>query len=87
VLFVTHSVDEAILLADRVVLMSPRPGRILEDHAIGFPRPRRADDLRASPAYAKLRQHLWSRIRDLVLSDPESDFYGRASPGQQGDPA
>src|SRR5438552_3665585 len=44
VIFVTHNVREAVLLADRVVLMGTRPGRILEDVAIDLPRPRAAND-------------------------------------------
>ena len=40
VLFVTHSIDEALYLADRIILMSPRPGRIMEEVKIDIPRPR-----------------------------------------------
>lgn len=70
VVFVTHSVDEALALADRIVLMSPRPGRIVGDFAV----PRRDRD---HPDTIALRRHLWDRLRDMVLGDPRSDFYGR----------
>lgn len=76
-LFVTHSVDEAILLADQVVLMGPRPGRILEVIDVGLERPRWKYDIRAEKRFIELRAYLWDRIRTLVLTDPESDFYGR----------
>ena len=75
VVFVTHSVDEAILLADRIVLMGPRPGRIVETIDVGLARPRWEPAVRASAAFAELRGHLWDRIRDMVVNDPESDFY------------
>lgn len=48
VLFVTHNIDEAILLSDRVLVMSPRPGSIVRDIRIGFPRPRNRDMLLSS---------------------------------------
>ena len=75
VLFVTHSVDEALVLADRVLLLSPRPGRIVEELAVDFPRPRWQHDPREAAAFPELRRHLWERLRAMVLSDPGSDFY------------
>ncbi|MFO1209023.1 MAG: ABC transporter ATP-binding protein [Amaricoccus sp.] len=75
VVFVTHSVDEALVLADRVLLLSPRPGRIVEELAVDFPAPRWRHDPRETPAFPGLRRHLWERLRAMVLSDPNSDFY------------
>ena len=79
VLFVTHSVDEAVLLADRVLLMGPRPGRILESFEVPLPRPRWDYDVRARPEFAELRGLLWARIREMVLADPNSDFFRRGA--------
>ena len=53
VLFVTHAVREAVLLSDRVVVLSARPGRVVADIAIDLPRPR-DDALEATPAFAQL---------------------------------
>jgi NitT/TauT family transport system ATP-binding protein len=57
VLFVTHSISEALMLSDRVVVMSPRPGRIVEDLAIPFKRPRDGH-LRTDPEFVALEAHL-----------------------------
>jgi NitT/TauT family transport system ATP-binding protein len=44
IVFVTHNVREAVVLGDRVVVFSPRPGRITADHRIDLPRPRHIDN-------------------------------------------
>jgi NitT/TauT family transport system ATP-binding protein len=63
VVFVTHSVDEAIVLGDRILLMSPRPGRIREILEVDIPRPRDAGQARADERAIKLRAHVWDRLR------------------------
>ncbi|MBO9627747.1 MAG: ABC transporter ATP-binding protein [Microbacterium sp.] len=65
VLFITHNLDEAILLGDRVAVMSGRPGRIIADYDIPFGRPRQAE-IRGSAEFAALEQELWLRLRDEV---------------------
>jgi len=56
VVFVTHDIDEALFLADRLLVMSARPGRIVEDLRLDFPRPREAE-LVTSPRFAELKRH------------------------------
>jgi NitT/TauT family transport system ATP-binding protein len=72
VVFVTHSVDEALVLGDRIILLSPRPGRIIADMAVPFAR---LPDPHDHPDYPVLRRTLWERLRLAVLTDPASDFY------------
>jgi NitT/TauT family transport system ATP-binding protein len=62
VLFVTHDIDEAVFLSDRVLLMSARPGRLIEDVPIGLERPRRFE-LQASADFVEYRAHLLSAVR------------------------
>ncbi|HEV8722617.1 MAG TPA: ABC transporter ATP-binding protein [Candidatus Binatia bacterium] len=64
VVFVTHSIDEAIYLSDRVVVMQARPGRIKEEVMIDLPRPRWEGDVKADPRFAQLRARLRDSLRD-----------------------
>jgi NitT/TauT family transport system ATP-binding protein len=68
VLYVTHSIDEAIVLADRVLVMSARPGRIkdLVDVAAVFSRPRQVEQVKASPQFGELFNRVWSQLRQEV---------------------
>jgi NitT/TauT family transport system ATP-binding protein len=64
VIFITHSIDEAITLADRVVVISFRPGRIKEIVDIDLPRPRFEHDLKTLPEYGRLYDHIWQLVKD-----------------------
>jgi NitT/TauT family transport system ATP-binding protein len=73
VLFVTHSVDEAVFLSDRVILMGTQPGRVIADLAIDLPRPRWVDDeaLKRSPAFIAYRNDIWHMLKQqLSASGP-----------------
>ena len=71
VVFITHSIDEALILADRIVIMSARPGRVKTILANTLPRPRRAD-VQLSPAYAALKAEVWSLVQAEVLGHAEA---------------
>lgn len=71
VLFVTHSVDEAVFLSDKVVMMSKSPGRIREVIDIDLPRPRRRSELLLDPRYQKY-------VVDIERMFDESDEAGPA---------
>ena len=70
VVYVTHSIDEAIVLADRILVMSARPGRIKSIIDIGriFPRPRHVDTVKSSPRYGEVFGEIWSLLRDEVAA-------------------
>ena len=66
-IFITHSIDEAIILGDRVAVMASRPGRIKEILTVDFVRPRDPAAVRAQSRYTELRNHIWEELRPSVV--------------------
>jgi NitT/TauT family transport system ATP-binding protein len=72
VLFVTHSVEEAIYLSDRVLIFSARPGRVVAELRVDLPSPRYEFDARSDPRFGEIRREV-----NQVLAE-RTDYYGRA---------
>jgi NitT/TauT family transport system ATP-binding protein len=72
VLFVTHSVEEAIYLSDRILIFSARPGRLVAEVPVDLPKPRYASDVRSDPRFVEVRREV-SRL----LAE-KTDYYGAA---------
>jgi NitT/TauT family transport system ATP-binding protein len=70
VLYVTHSIDEAIVLADRILVMTARPGRIKDiiDVSAVFGRPRRVEVVKSSSQFGELFGRIWGLLREEVLA-------------------
>jgi NitT/TauT family transport system ATP-binding protein len=64
ILFVTHDIEEAVALADRVLVFSPRPARIVAEHRIDLPRPRNLRALRGSPDFTAYTRAIWEALGD-----------------------
>jgi NitT/TauT family transport system ATP-binding protein len=91
IIFITHSIDEAVLLADRVVIMTPRPGKIKKVIDIKLPRPRTAAEMRVSSDYRWITHHIWELLQNEfdysgINASPKADAYSIAEdilPGTQ----
>jgi NitT/TauT family transport system ATP-binding protein len=64
VLFITHSISEAVLLSDRVIVMAANPGRIIDTITIDLPRPRTLDT-RETPEFGRYAKHIRQRFEEL----------------------
>ena len=66
VVFITHSVDEAVFLGDRIMVMTAQPGRVKSFVRVGLPRPRNLIELQKAPEFGELVHRIWSGLRDEV---------------------
>jgi ABC-type nitrate/sulfonate/bicarbonate transport system ATPase subunit len=68
VVFITHSMEEAVMLGDRVMLMTPRPGRVKEMIAVPLQRPR-SRDVEKSSAFVDVKEYLWEQLRAMQAAE------------------
>jgi NitT/TauT family transport system ATP-binding protein len=66
VIFVTHSMDEAVYLSDRVVVMTPRPGKVAEILDVPLPRPRVSEEVRRDPTFVELTNYIWESLKKAM---------------------
>jgi NitT/TauT family transport system ATP-binding protein len=66
VVFVTHDLEEAIALADRVVVLTAGPATVKGVYEIDLPRPRTVQEIRFTPRFMELYEQIWSSLRDEV---------------------
>jgi NitT/TauT family transport system ATP-binding protein len=85
VVFVTHNVREAVRLADRVVLMGTRPGRILHEEIIDLPRPRAATDERVGVLANGIARHIASEVEKVAREEADDAWVAPGAHGP-GDP-
>ncbi len=85
VIFVTHNVREAVRLADRVVLMGTRPGRILHEEMVDLPRPRAANDARVAALASSIGRRIASEVEKVAREEADDAW---VAPGvrAEGDP-
>jgi NitT/TauT family transport system ATP-binding protein len=73
VLFITHDLEEAIALADRVVVLTAGPARIKGDYGVDLPRPRDVVEIRLNPDFTALYRQIWDDLRDEVKRSYAAD--------------
>jgi NitT/TauT family transport system ATP-binding protein len=64
--FITHSMDEAVYLSDRVVVMTPRPGKVAEILDVPLPRPRVSEEARRDPKFVDLTNYIWESLKKAM---------------------
>jgi NitT/TauT family transport system ATP-binding protein len=72
IIFITHSIDEALMLSSRIVIMTARPGRVAQDIHNGLPRPRDAS-VQLSDQYLEMKRVIWDTVQAEVLKSMETN--------------
>ncbi len=85
IIFVTHNVREAVRLADRVVLMGTRPGRVLHEEMVDLPRPRAANDARVSALANSVARRIASEVEKVAREEADDAWVAPGAHGP-GDP-
>jgi NitT/TauT family transport system ATP-binding protein len=78
VVFVTHDLEEAISLSDRVLVITAGPGTVKSNYPIDLPRPRNVADIRFQPRFVEIYEEIWKDLRDEVLVSYERQKRGAA---------
>lgn len=78
VVFVTHDLEEAIALADRVVVLTAGPGTVKGSFEVDLPRPRNVAEIRFQPRFSQIYEAIWSQLRDEVLVSYERQKHAAA---------
>jgi NitT/TauT family transport system ATP-binding protein len=72
VIYITHSIDEALMLGDRIVVMTSAPGRVKETISVDFPRPRNIFEIRARPEFGAISARIWDILELEVMKALEA---------------
>ena len=78
VVFVTHDLEEAISLSDRVFVMTAGPGTVKSNYKVDLPRPRNVAEIRFQPGFVEIYEEIWNDLRDEVLVSYERQKRGAA---------
>ncbi|MCC6176999.1 MAG: ABC transporter ATP-binding protein [Chloroflexi bacterium] len=82
VVFITHSIDEAVYLSDRVLVFRPRPGAVAASFDVALPKPRYAGHLRAEPRFVEIREAAWAALRaGIIAAEGEEVARVQSTPG------
>jgi len=74
VLMVTHQIDEAVLLSDRVIIFSARPAKVLSEVVITINRPRKPDEVRSNPEFEHLHEKIWGLINNSIVKKVTPEY-------------